>query len=153
MFLQSLQGSWIPLKVLRNITVISKVLNSWCLLQIHSIFLDVEYSDKLQKVDVTSQPALNNKLESGELTSIMDRITRSIADLQESSIFMLTASLHLIHDHSQGCCSSFYILPKSLDFSVIRDRLYPGMINFLSINKRRQLPQKIFENRAFCRPT
>ena len=35
--------------------------------------------------------------------------------------------------------------PKSLDFSVIRDRLYPGMLNFLSINKRRPLPQKIFE--------
>ena len=35
--------------------------------------------------------------------------------------------------------------PKSLDFSVIRDRLYPGMLNFLSINRRRALPQKIFE--------
>jgi hypothetical protein len=58
-----------------------------------SIFLDVEYSDKLQKVDVTSQPALNNKLESGELTSIMDRLTRSIADLQEKKLKLLKLSL------------------------------------------------------------
>ncbi|MHB8359552.1 MAG: hypothetical protein ACYDCP_08650 [Thermoplasmataceae archaeon] len=58
-----------------------------------SIFLDVEYSDKLQKVDVTSQPALNNKLESGELTSIMDRITRSIADLQEKKLKLLKLNL------------------------------------------------------------
>lgn len=58
-----------------------------------SIFLDVEYSDKLQKVDVTSQPALNNKLESGELTSIMDRLTRSIADLQEKKLKLLKLNL------------------------------------------------------------
>ncbi|WP_393971829.1 phenylalanine--tRNA ligase subunit beta [Oxyplasma meridianum] len=42
--------------------------------------------------------------------------------------------------------SGFDVLnPKSLDFSVIRDRLYPGMLNFLSINRRRPLPQRIFE--------
>jgi hypothetical protein len=58
-----------------------------------SIFLDVEYSDKLQKVDVTSQPALNNKLESGELTSIMDSLTRSIADLQEKKLKLLKLTL------------------------------------------------------------
>ncbi len=35
--------------------------------------------------------------------------------------------------------------PKSLDYSVIRDKLYPGVINLLAINKRRKLPLKIFE--------
>ncbi|MEM0132182.1 phenylalanine--tRNA ligase subunit beta [Acidiplasma sp.] len=35
--------------------------------------------------------------------------------------------------------------PKSLDFSVVRDRLLPGMMDFLVINKRRKLPFKIFE--------
>lgn len=58
-----------------------------------SIFLDVEYSDKLQKVDVTSQPALNNKLESGELTSTMDRLARSIADLQDKKLKLVKLNL------------------------------------------------------------
>lgn len=35
--------------------------------------------------------------------------------------------------------------PKSMDYSVIRDRLYPGMLNFIKINKRNGLPVKIFE--------
>ncbi|SMD30324.1 phenylalanine--tRNA ligase subunit beta [Picrophilus oshimae] len=35
--------------------------------------------------------------------------------------------------------------PKSIDFSVIRDRLYLNFLNFLNINKRNPLPQKIFE--------
>ncbi|ARD84158.1 phenylalanyl-tRNA synthetase subunit beta [Ferroplasma acidiphilum] len=35
--------------------------------------------------------------------------------------------------------------PKSLEYSVIRDKLYPGIISLLAINKRRKLPLKIFE--------
>ncbi|WP_337860979.1 phenylalanine--tRNA ligase subunit beta [Ferroplasma sp.] len=35
--------------------------------------------------------------------------------------------------------------PKSLEYSVIRDKLFPGMMNLLAINKRRKLPLKIFE--------
>jgi phenylalanyl-tRNA synthetase beta chain len=35
--------------------------------------------------------------------------------------------------------------PKSLDYSVIRDKLYPGLLGLLNINKRRKLPVKIFE--------
>lgn len=35
--------------------------------------------------------------------------------------------------------------PKSLDFSVIRDRLAVGMLDFHRINKRRSLPQNLFE--------
>jgi phenylalanyl-tRNA synthetase beta chain len=35
--------------------------------------------------------------------------------------------------------------PKSLEYSVIRDKLFPGMLNLLAINKRRKLPLKIFE--------
>ncbi len=35
--------------------------------------------------------------------------------------------------------------PKSLDYSVIRDRLFPGIMALLSINRRRKLPVKIFE--------
>jgi phenylalanyl-tRNA synthetase beta chain len=35
--------------------------------------------------------------------------------------------------------------PKSLDYSVIRDKLYPGILSLLAINKRRKLPLKIFE--------
>ncbi len=35
--------------------------------------------------------------------------------------------------------------PKSQDFSVVRDRLYLGSLDFLRLNKRRTLPQMIFE--------
>lgn len=35
--------------------------------------------------------------------------------------------------------------PKSLDFSVVRDRLSLGALDFLRINKRRNLPQNLFE--------
>ena len=35
--------------------------------------------------------------------------------------------------------------PKSLDYSVIRDSLLPGMLDLIRINKRRKLPIKIFE--------
>lgn len=35
--------------------------------------------------------------------------------------------------------------PKSLDFSVVRDRLALGALDFLRINKRRNLPQDLFE--------
>jgi phenylalanyl-tRNA synthetase beta chain len=35
--------------------------------------------------------------------------------------------------------------PKSLDFSVIRDRLYLNMLDFFRLNKSRSLPQRIFE--------
>lgn len=35
--------------------------------------------------------------------------------------------------------------PKSLDFSMVRDRLYLGVLDFFSNNRRRQLPQRVFE--------
>lgn len=35
--------------------------------------------------------------------------------------------------------------PKSLDFAVVRDRLIFGVLDFLRINKRRSLPQEVFE--------
>ncbi len=35
--------------------------------------------------------------------------------------------------------------PKSLDFSMVRDRLYLGVLDFLRLNKRRNLPQAVFE--------
>ena len=35
--------------------------------------------------------------------------------------------------------------PKSLDFSMVRDRLYLGVLDFLKLNKRRNLPQAVFE--------
>lgn len=35
--------------------------------------------------------------------------------------------------------------PKSTDFSVVRDRLSFGVLDFLRINKRRSLPQNVFE--------
>jgi phenylalanyl-tRNA synthetase beta chain len=35
--------------------------------------------------------------------------------------------------------------PKSTDFSVIRDRLFPGMMEIIKQNRNRPLPQKIFE--------
>lgn len=35
--------------------------------------------------------------------------------------------------------------PKSLDFSTVRDRLVPGVLEFLRINRRRNLPQNVFE--------
>lgn len=35
--------------------------------------------------------------------------------------------------------------PKSLDFSVVRDRLYLNLLDFLRLNRSRALPQKVFE--------
>lgn len=35
--------------------------------------------------------------------------------------------------------------PKSLDFSIIRDRLYLNMLDFLRLNRSNSLPQKVFE--------
>lgn len=35
--------------------------------------------------------------------------------------------------------------PKSREFSIVRDSLYPGILEFLRINKRRNLPQSVFE--------
>ncbi len=35
--------------------------------------------------------------------------------------------------------------PKSLEFSMVRDRLYLGVLDFLRLNKRRNLPQAVFE--------
>ena len=35
--------------------------------------------------------------------------------------------------------------PKSLDFSIVRDRLRLNILEFFRINKRRSLPQKVFE--------
>lgn len=35
--------------------------------------------------------------------------------------------------------------PKSLEYSIIRDKLFPGLLNLLNINRRRSLPVKIFE--------
>ncbi len=35
--------------------------------------------------------------------------------------------------------------PKSLDFSMVRDRLYLGILDLLRLNKRRNLPQLLFE--------
>jgi len=57
--------------------------------------------------------------------------------------FVVTSQTFYKNENYSG---GFEVLnPKSLDFSVIRDRLYLGMLNFLSINRRRPLPQKIFE--------
>ena len=35
--------------------------------------------------------------------------------------------------------------PKSLDFSIIRDRLYLNMLDFLRLNRSNSLPQRVFE--------
>lgn len=43
--------------------------------------------------------------------------------------------------------------PKSLDFSVVRDRLYLGALDFLRLNKRRNLPQTVFEVGEVIRDT
>jgi hypothetical protein len=93
-----------------------------------SIFLDVEYSDKIQKVDVTSQPALNNKLESGELTSIMDRITRSISDLQEKKLKLIKLSLR---DSDVLTKMNYFDLIITI-FSIIEDELSNVISKILS---------------------
>ncbi|WP_075056374.1 hypothetical protein [Thermogymnomonas acidicola] len=35
--------------------------------------------------------------------------------------------------------------PKSLDFSVVRDRIYLNLLDFVSRNRRYGFPQKLFE--------
>lgn len=77
--------------------------------------------------------------------SMLEKIRDVMISMGFSEVmnFVVTSSSFFDGENYNG---GFEILnPKSQDFSVIRDRLYPGMINFLSINKRRPLPQKIFE--------
>ena len=52
------------------------------------------------------------------------------------------------HDHYKNANYSGGVHirnPKSLDFSMVRDRLYLGVLDLLRLNKRRNLPQMVFE--------
>ncbi len=62
---------------------------------------------------------------------------------QEIMSYVVTASRFYLKRNYHG--SVAVKNPKSLDFSVIRDRLSLGALDFLRINRRRNLPQNIFE--------
>ncbi|WMT51301.1 MAG: phenylalanine--tRNA ligase subunit beta [Ferroplasma sp.] len=62
---------------------------------------------------------------------------------QEVKTFVLNSGEFYRHTGYSGDVSIEN--PKSLDYSVIRDKLFPGIMALLSINRRRKLPVKIFE--------
>ncbi len=65
------------------------------------------------------------------------------AGLQETKSFAITSEKFF---RGIGSNSGYEVLnPKSEESSVLRDKLYPNMLNLLRINKRRPLPQRIFE--------
>ena len=65
------------------------------------------------------------------------------AGIQEVRSFVVTSASMYSHSSYRGGVE--LLNPKSLDFSVVRDRLYLNLLEFLRINQRRPLPQKIFE--------
>ena len=78
-------------------------------------------------------------------TRIKDRIREVSVGLgfQEAMTFVVTASKF---SAGLGRGSGAEIMnPKSQDFNVIRDRLRLNILDLLRINKRRNLPQRIFE--------
>ena len=60
---------------------------------------------------------------------------------QEVMTFVLTSSVY-----ADGYTGGVKLLnPKSDDYSVIRDKIYPNLIDLIARNKKHPLPQKIFE--------
>lgn len=63
--------------------------------------------------------------------------------IQEVKSFVVTSASRYANTKYEGNIE--LLNPKSLDFSVVRDRLFLNLLDFLRINQRRPLPQKIFE--------
>ncbi|MCW6168716.1 MAG: phenylalanine--tRNA ligase subunit beta [Thermoplasmatales archaeon] len=63
--------------------------------------------------------------------------------LQEIQTFFLSPSVYYQGVNYYGDVE--VINPKSLDYSIPRDRLIFGMLDFFRLNKRRKLPQETFE--------
>jgi len=79
-------------------------------------------------------------------TSVWEDSIRTVLvgmGLQEIDTFFLQPSSYYEDVNYLG--SVEIINPKSIDFSVPRDRLLFGMLDFFRFNKRRKLPQEIFE--------
>ena len=78
-------------------------------------------------------------------TVLRDRIREISIGLgyQEVMTFVVTSSAFYEGVHREDGIAVQN--PKSLDFSVVRDRLRLNILEFFRINKRRSLPQKVFE--------
>ncbi len=78
-------------------------------------------------------------------TVLRDRIREISIGLgyQEVMTFVVTSSS--FYDHMHRDDGIVVHNPKSLDFSIVRDRLRLNILEFFRINKRRPLPQKVFE--------
>jgi phenylalanyl-tRNA synthetase beta chain len=78
-------------------------------------------------------------------TVLRDRIREISIGLgyQEVMTFVVTSSAFYEGVHREDGITVQN--PKSLDFSVVRDRLRLNILEFFRINKRRSLPQKVFE--------
>ncbi|MCL4332123.1 MAG: phenylalanine--tRNA ligase subunit beta [Candidatus Thermoplasmatota archaeon] len=63
--------------------------------------------------------------------------------LQEVSSFVVTAEKFYQNLNYLGGVR--ILNPKSMDNSIVRDRIFPNLLEFLRINKRRSLPLRIFE--------
>lgn len=63
--------------------------------------------------------------------------------LQEVRSFVVSSPQHYRDIEYKGGIE--IMNPKSVDYSLVRDRLYLNMMELLRINKRRALPHKIFE--------
>ena len=91
------------------------------------------------------KPALNMIGGLREGTRLKDRIRELAIGLgfQEIMTFVVTSPA-FYGDSAQG--SGVEIMnPKSVDYSVVRDRLYTNVLDLFRINKHRQLPQHLFE--------
>ncbi len=74
------------------------------------------------------------------------RIARDIMisiNYQEVKTFVVNSKS--FYDNLKYSGNVYIQNPKSLDYSVVRDSLFPGVLDLIRINKRRKLPVKIFE--------
>ena len=91
------------------------------------------------------QPTLNvigKELEQKPFMNMVREIMVGLGHQEIMSYVVTSSRFYLKRDYNGAVAVKN---PKSLDFSVIRDRLSLGVLDFLRINRRRNLPQNIFE--------
>lgn len=94
---------------------------------------------KEKKIDL---PLVGEPERVNEFTNLLRDVMIG-AGLQEVRTFVVASPQHYRELEYTGGLE--IMNPKSVDYSMVRDRLYVNMMELLRINKRRSLPHRIFE--------
>lgn len=128
-------SAWISVKVPGNrvdvmgqVDVIEDVVKAYGLSRIREKRMDL--------------PLIGTPNRSNDFSSLLRDAMIGIG-LQEVRTFVVSSSSHYRHFQYVGGIEIRN--PKSLDYSVIRDRLHINILELLRINKRRPLPHRVFE--------